>query len=102
VVQAPLTAAVIVMEMTANPGMRLPLLAVAFLGFATARLIAPAPLYRVLAARFEAAFDRPVPESAQAELAQVRTAQIEAAQAGTAQAGTRASAASAAASAGQS
>jgi H+/Cl- antiporter ClcA len=56
VVQAPLTAAVIVMEMTANPGMRLPLLAAAFLGFAVARLLNPSPLYRALATRFLEAF----------------------------------------------
>lgn len=57
VVQAPLTAAVIVMEMTANPGMRLPLLAAAFAGFAAARLLNPTPLYRALAIRFLEAFE---------------------------------------------
>jgi H+/Cl- antiporter ClcA len=52
VVQAPLTASVIVMEMTDNQQMTIPLMAAAFLGFAVSRLVCPRALYGALADRF--------------------------------------------------
>ena len=52
VVQAPLTATVIVMEMTDNQGLTVPLLASAFLAYGVSRLISPQPLYGALAKRF--------------------------------------------------
>ncbi|HTR16913.1 MAG TPA: chloride channel protein [Acetobacteraceae bacterium] len=55
VVQAPLTAAVIVMEMTDNQQMTIPLMAAAFLGFAASRLVCPRPLYDALAHGFRSA-----------------------------------------------
>jgi H+/Cl- antiporter ClcA len=51
VVQAPITAAVIVMEMTDNQGMIVPLLATSFLAFAVSRLVCRRPLYSALARR---------------------------------------------------
>ncbi len=52
VVQAPITATVIVMEMTANQSLTIPLMATAFLSFALSRLVCRRPLYGVLARRF--------------------------------------------------
>jgi H+/Cl- antiporter ClcA len=52
VVQAPITATVIVMEMTANQSLTIPLMATAFLSFAVSRLICRRPLYSALAQRF--------------------------------------------------
>ena len=52
VVQAPITASVIVMEMTANQTLMIPLMATAFLSFAVSRLICRRPLYGALARRF--------------------------------------------------
>jgi len=52
VVQAPITASVIVMEMTANQSLMIPLMATAFLSFAVSRLICRRPLYSALAKRF--------------------------------------------------
>ncbi|HQT78471.1 MAG: chloride channel protein [Rhodospirillales bacterium 20-64-7] len=52
VVQAPITATVIVMEMTANQSLTIPLMATAFLSFAISRLICRRPLYSALARRF--------------------------------------------------
>ncbi|PPQ29131.1 chloride channel protein [Rhodopila globiformis] len=52
VVQAPITATVIVMEMTANQSLTIPLMATAFLSFAMSRLICRRPLYGALARRF--------------------------------------------------
>ncbi|GIX31504.1 MAG: chloride channel protein [Porticoccaceae bacterium] len=49
VVQTPITATVIVLEMTANPQMALPILATAFLAFATSRLILRQSVYWALA-----------------------------------------------------
>ena len=45
-------AAVIVMEMTADHSMTIPLLATSFLSFAVSRLICRRPLYSALAQRF--------------------------------------------------
>ncbi len=52
VVQTPITAFVIVMEMTDNHRMLLPLMATAFIAYGTSRLICPQPIYRALAAAF--------------------------------------------------
>jgi H+/Cl- antiporter ClcA len=52
VVQAPITAAVIVMEMTDNQQMTIPLLATSFLAFGISRLVCRRPLYGALARRF--------------------------------------------------
>jgi H+/Cl- antiporter ClcA len=48
VVQSPMTAFVIVMEMTGNQDNIMPLMAASVLGYGTARLISPAPLYHAL------------------------------------------------------
>jgi H+/Cl- antiporter ClcA len=52
VVQAPITAFVIVMEMTDNHEMVLPLMAAALIGHGTSRLVCRRPLYRALAEAF--------------------------------------------------
>jgi H+/Cl- antiporter ClcA len=52
VVQAPITSTVIVMEMTANQSLTIPLMATAFLAFAVSRLVCRRPLYGALARRF--------------------------------------------------
>jgi len=52
VVQAPLTALVIVTEMTDNRGLMLPLMAVVLLGRASSALVWREPLYRSLAQRY--------------------------------------------------
>jgi H+/Cl- antiporter ClcA len=52
VVQAPLTALVIVMEMTGNPSLTLPLMAVVFIGRGSSAIICRRALYRSLAERF--------------------------------------------------
>jgi H+/Cl- antiporter ClcA len=58
VVQAPITATVIVMEMTDNQRMTIPLMATAFLAFIVSRLICRRPLYGALARRFLYAQER--------------------------------------------
>jgi H+/Cl- antiporter ClcA len=57
VVQAPITAAVIVMEMTDTQGMTIPLMATSFLAFAVSRLVCRRALYGALARRFLRAFE---------------------------------------------
>jgi H+/Cl- antiporter ClcA len=52
VVQAPLTALVIVSEMTGNRGLTLPLMAVAFIGRGASALVCRESLYRALATSF--------------------------------------------------
>ena len=52
VVQTPITAFVIVMEMTNNHGLLLPLMATAFIAYLTSRLIHPTPIYQALAEGF--------------------------------------------------
>lgn len=51
-VQAPLTATVIVMEMTDNQGLTVPLLATSFLAYGVSRLVSRRALYGALAQRF--------------------------------------------------
>jgi H+/Cl- antiporter ClcA len=58
VVQAPITAAVIVMEMTDDQRVTVPLLATSFLAFGISRLVCRRPLYGALARRFLAAQTR--------------------------------------------
>jgi H+/Cl- antiporter ClcA len=52
VVQAPITATVIVMEMTDNQAVTVPLLATSFLAFGFSRIVCRRPLYSVLARRY--------------------------------------------------
>jgi H+/Cl- antiporter ClcA len=52
VVQAPMTAFVIILEMTGNHGNAVPLMAASMLGYGTARLITPEPLYHALSRLF--------------------------------------------------
>ena len=52
VVQAPITAVVIVLEMTDNQSMTLPLMAAAFIAFSISRLVCRKALYRALADSF--------------------------------------------------
>ena len=56
VVQTPITAFVIVLEMTDNPHMLLPMMATALIAFGISRRICPTPIYRALAESF---FERP-------------------------------------------
>jgi H+/Cl- antiporter ClcA len=51
-VQAPITAFVIITEMTADHDMVIPLMVAAVLGYATSRLVNPEPLYSALAVDF--------------------------------------------------
>jgi H+/Cl- antiporter ClcA len=60
VVQAPITATVIVMEMTDNQGLTIPLLATSFLAFGVSRLVCRRPIYGVLARRILVAQQRSV------------------------------------------
>jgi H+/Cl- antiporter ClcA len=53
VVQAPITAFVIVMEMTGNSEMALPLMAASLVAYGTSRMICPRPLYKALSKRFK-------------------------------------------------
>jgi H+/Cl- antiporter ClcA len=52
VVQAPITAFVIVMEMTGNQQMIVPLMAASMLAYGASRLVCRRPLYGALAAGF--------------------------------------------------
>ncbi|HWK44735.1 MAG TPA: chloride channel protein [Stellaceae bacterium] len=52
VVQAPITAAVIVFEMTAGRAMTIPILATALIGHGASKLICPHPLYHTLSMNF--------------------------------------------------
>ena len=57
VVQAPITATVIVMEMVDNQRVTLGLMACAFLAYGVSRIVCPRPLYETLAERFLPASD---------------------------------------------
>ena len=52
VVQSPLTAFIIVMEMTANQEMLLALMATSLIAFGSSKLVCPEPLYQTLAKKF--------------------------------------------------
>jgi H+/Cl- antiporter ClcA len=58
VVQAPITATVIVMEMTDNQSMTIPLMATSMLAFGVSRLVCRRPLYGTLARRFLVSVER--------------------------------------------
>lgn len=62
VVRAPITAFVIVIEMTDNHNMVLPLMAAALIASGTSRLICPRPLYKTLADAFLAKSHKPEPD----------------------------------------
>jgi H+/Cl- antiporter ClcA len=53
VVQSPLTAFIIVLEMTSDKGMTMPLMATALLAAGTSRLICPEPLYHALSYNYD-------------------------------------------------
>ncbi|MDR7029644.1 chloride channel protein [Rhizobium rosettiformans] len=55
VVQAPMTAFVIIIEMTGNDHAILPIMAVSMIGYVTSRLLSPEPLYHGLSRNFIAA-----------------------------------------------
>jgi H+/Cl- antiporter ClcA len=55
VVQAPMTAFVIILEMTGNDHAVLPIMAVSMIGYITSRLLSPEPLYHGLSRNFFAA-----------------------------------------------
>lgn len=59
VVQAPITATIIVMEMTDNQRMTIPLLATSLLAYGFSRLVCHRPIYSALARRLMKAIDRP-------------------------------------------
>jgi H+/Cl- antiporter ClcA len=63
VVQAPITAFVIVIEMTRDSDMALPLMAASLIAYGTSRLVCPRPLYKMLAKGFRPASPalRPTP-----------------------------------------
>ena len=61
VTQAPLTSAVISMELTANQGMAIPILAVCLLARAMASLLCPVPVYKAFARRLVDDFERDPP-----------------------------------------
>jgi H+/Cl- antiporter ClcA len=54
VVQAPMTAFVIILEMTGNDTNVIPLMLAAVIGFGASKIVAPNPLYHGLAAIFVA------------------------------------------------
>jgi H+/Cl- antiporter ClcA len=58
VVQAPITATIIVMEMTDNQAMTIPLMATSFLAFGVSRLVCRRALYGALARRFMVAMHK--------------------------------------------
>ncbi|APZ44468.1 hypothetical protein BW247_01250 [Acidihalobacter ferrooxydans] len=67
VVQTPITAFVIVMEMTHNNDLLIPLMAASFIAYGASRLVCPKPIYQALAENFitaatPPAADKPAPE----------------------------------------
>jgi H+/Cl- antiporter ClcA len=52
VVQTPLTGFIIVMEMTDNHSLLLPLMATAFIAYGVSRVVCPIPIYEALAKAF--------------------------------------------------
>ena len=52
VVQAPITAFVIVVEMTRDADMALPLMAVSLIAYGLSRMVCPRPVYKTLAKSF--------------------------------------------------
>ncbi len=64
VVQSPLTATVIVIEMTSDPAMTVPVGLAALIGALTSRLLCPEPAYHAMAANFLRAVERNRAEAA--------------------------------------
>jgi H+/Cl- antiporter ClcA len=60
VVQAPITAVVIMLEMIGDETMTIPIMAAALIAFSVSRLVCPKPLYKTLAASYTAS-PKPVP-----------------------------------------
>lgn len=58
VVQAPITATIIVMEMTQDGKLTVALMAAAFLGYIASRLVCPKPVYAALAEHFQIGAER--------------------------------------------
>jgi H+/Cl- antiporter ClcA len=52
VIQSPITASVIVMEMTDNPDILLAMMATALIAHGTSRIVCPVPIYRAMATQF--------------------------------------------------
>ncbi len=78
VVQTPITAFVIVMEMTGNQSMLLPLMATSFIAYGISTLICKQPIYRALAEAFVYRGPEPQPEvEAEAEVAEPESATAE-------------------------
>jgi H+/Cl- antiporter ClcA len=63
VVQTPITAFVIVMEMTHNNDLLIPLMATAFIAYGASRLVCPRPIYQALAEDFLNAAPKPTAEA---------------------------------------
>lgn len=63
VVQAPMTAFVIILEMTGNTGAVIPVMVAAMLGMGASRLVCPRPLYHELAHGFLPNHHSPVPQT---------------------------------------
>jgi H+/Cl- antiporter ClcA len=63
VVQTPITAFVIVMEMTHNNDLLIPLMATAFIAYGASRLVCPRPIYQALAEDFLNAAPQPAAEA---------------------------------------
>ena len=59
VVQAPITAFVIVIEMTRDSAMALPVMAASLIAYGLSRLVCPRPLYKTLAKSFKSAAANP-------------------------------------------
>lgn len=70
VVQAPMTAFVIILEMTGNHDNVVPVMAASMIGYGTARLIAPEPLYHALSRLWAADVLRKVRASSTVEPAE--------------------------------
>jgi len=61
VVQAPITAFVIVMEMTRDPAMALPLMSCSLIAYGLSRLVCAKPVYKALAEQFKESAARTQP-----------------------------------------
>ena len=62
VVQTPITAFVIIMEMTQNQAMLLPLIATALIAYSVSKIVCPEAIYRALAKNY-LGHETPPPES---------------------------------------
>ncbi|QDH18023.1 chloride channel protein [Swingsia samuiensis] len=74
VAQAPLTATIIVMEISDNQQVTLALLATSFLAFGVSKMICPRPLYGALADRFMENLDRTPPAEPQEKAPEQKSA----------------------------